>query len=56
MIPVAIYIAALYALYASFTHHLDPFHLSLLAGTAAVLVLAVVLAASGSASRSASSC
>ena len=32
VIPVAIYIASLYALYASFTHHTDPFHLSLIAG------------------------
>ena len=47
MVPVGIYIAALYALYASFTHHIDPFHLSLIAGTALVLVLAVVLAAVG---------
>jgi low temperature requirement protein LtrA len=47
VIPVAVYIAALYALYASFTHHIDPFHLSLIAGTAVVLVLAVVLAALG---------
>jgi low temperature requirement protein LtrA len=46
-IPVTIYIAALYAIYASFTHHVDPFHLSLLAGTAAVLILSVALAALG---------
>jgi low temperature requirement protein LtrA len=47
VIPVAIYVVAFYALYASFTHHTDPFHIGLLAGTAAVLVLAVVLAAVG---------
>jgi low temperature requirement protein LtrA len=47
VIPVAIYIAVLYGLYASFTHHVDPFHLSLLAASAGVLVLAVGLAALG---------
>jgi low temperature requirement protein LtrA len=46
-IPVAIYIVALYAIYAAFTRHADPFHLLLLAGTAAVLALSVVLAALG---------
>jgi low temperature requirement protein LtrA len=47
VVPVTIYIAALYGIYASFTHHLDPFHVSLLAGSAAVLALAVVLAVVG---------
>ena len=47
VIPVTVYILALYGLYASFTRHADPFHVSLLAGTAAVLVLTVVLAAVG---------
>jgi low temperature requirement protein LtrA len=46
-IPVAIYIAFLYGIYASFTRHLDPFHLSLVAGSAAVLALAVGLAVAG---------
>jgi low temperature requirement protein LtrA len=46
-IPVTIYILALYGIYAAFTRHADPFHLSLLAGTAAVLVLSVALAALG---------
>ena len=46
-IPVSIYVVALYAIYAAFTRHLDPFHLSLLAGTAAVIALSVVLAAVG---------
>jgi low temperature requirement protein LtrA len=46
-IPFAVYTAALYALYAAFTRHLDPFHLALLAGTMAVLVLSVALAALG---------
>ncbi len=47
VIPVAIYVVVLYGLYASFTRHLDPFHLWLLAGSAAALVLAVALAAAG---------
>ncbi len=47
VIPFAIYVVTLYGLYASFTRHRDPFHLSLLAATAAVLVLTVVLAAAG---------
>jgi low temperature requirement protein LtrA len=47
VVPVTVYILALYGLYASFTRHADPFHLSLLAGTAAVLALTVVLAALG---------
>ena len=46
-IPFAIYTAALYAIYAAFTRHADPFHLALLAGTTAVLVLSVALAALG---------
>ena len=46
-VPVAVYVAALYGIYAAFTRHLDPFHLSLLAGTAGVIALAVVLAAAG---------
>ncbi len=47
VVPVTIYIAALYGIYASFTRHLDPFHLALLAASATVLVLAVALAALG---------
>ena len=46
-VPVAVYVAVLYGIYAAFTQHLDPFHLSLLAGTAGVIALAVVLAAAG---------
>ena len=46
-IPFGIYILTLYALYASFTRHADPFHLALLVGTAAVIVLSVALAALG---------
>ena len=52
-IPFSVYILALYGIYAAFTRHADPFHLSLLAGTGAVVVLSVVLAASESGSRSA---
>ena len=47
VVPVAIYLVVLYGLYASFTRHLDPFHLWLLGGSAAVLALSVVLAALG---------
>jgi low temperature requirement protein LtrA len=46
-IPFAIYTVATYALYAAFTRHADRFHLALLAGTAAVLVVSVALAALG---------
>lgn len=46
-IPFALYIFTLYGIYATFTRHADPFHLTLLAGTAAVLVLSVGLAALG---------
>ena len=46
-VPVTIYLLGLYGIYAAFTRHLDPFHLTLLAGTAAVLVLSVGLAALG---------
>jgi low temperature requirement protein LtrA len=46
-IPVAIYVLALFGVYAVFAQHADPFHLSLLAGTAIVLALSVVLAAVG---------
>jgi low temperature requirement protein LtrA len=46
-IPFAIYTVALYALYAAFTRNAEPFHLALLAGTTAVLVLSVGLAALG---------
>jgi low temperature requirement protein LtrA len=46
-IPVAIYIAGLFWIYSAFTREVDPFHLSLLAGSAVFLVLSVVLAALG---------
>ena len=47
MIPVAIYVAALYAVYAALLREGDPFHVWLLLGTAAVLVLTVLLATWG---------
>jgi low temperature requirement protein LtrA len=46
-VPVGVYAACLYLLYAQITRTLDPFHLLLIAGTAALLVLPVVLAAAG---------
>ena len=46
-IPVAVYVLMLYGLYSVLMRTGDPFHLVLLAGTAAVLVLSVVLAAAG---------
>jgi low temperature requirement protein LtrA len=46
-IPVSIYVVALYAIYLAFTRHADPFHVALLAGTAAVIVLSVALAGLG---------
>ena len=46
-IPFGVYIFTLYGLYASFTRHADPFHILLLVGTAAVLVLSVTLASLG---------
>jgi low temperature requirement protein LtrA len=46
-IPFAIYAAVFYALYSSLMRTHDPFHLGLIAGTTAILVLAVVLAAAG---------
>jgi low temperature requirement protein LtrA len=46
-IPFAIYAAAFYALYSVLMRARDPFHLPLMAGMTAVLVLSVVLAAAG---------
>jgi len=46
-VPVAIFVALLFALYALLLRARDAFHLLLLAGTAAVLVLTVALAAAG---------
>jgi hypothetical protein len=46
-IPVAIYIAVVYALYSMLMRTRDPFHLGLIAGTAAFVLLSIVLAAAG---------
>jgi low temperature requirement protein LtrA len=46
-VPVAVFVLALFALYTYLVHAGDPFHIGLLVATAAVLVLAVVLAAVG---------
>ena len=46
-IPVALYIAMVYGLYSLLVRERDPFHIGLLAGTAALLVLSVALAAAG---------
>jgi low temperature requirement protein LtrA len=46
-VPVAVYAACLYLLYAQITRTLDPFHVLLIAGTAVLLVLPVVLASAG---------
>ena len=45
--PVGVFAFALFALYAYLVHSGDPFHIALLAGTAAVLALAVLLASVG---------
>ncbi len=46
-IPVAVYIAGLFLLYAALTRTFDPFHMILLAGSAALLVAPVLMAAGG---------
>jgi low temperature requirement protein LtrA len=46
-IPVAVYVLALYVVYSALMRERDPFHLGLLAGTALVLLLAVLLATAG---------
>ncbi|KAA0022370.1 low temperature requirement protein A [Antrihabitans cavernicola] len=46
-IPVGVYVATIFALYVSMVRVFDAFHTLLLVGTAAVLGIAVVLAASG---------
>jgi low temperature requirement protein LtrA len=46
-IPVAIYVAVLYLLYSVLMRTRDPFHVWLMAGTAAVLLLSVLLATAG---------
>ena len=46
-VPVAVFVLALFALYTFLVHAIDPFHITLLAGSAAVLVLPVLLATMG---------
>jgi len=46
-VPLAVYAALLYALYSLLTRSLDPFHVVLIVISAVLLVLPVVLAASG---------
>ncbi|HEX5087412.1 MAG TPA: low temperature requirement protein A [Nocardioides sp.] len=46
-LPLAVYAACLYLLYAQITRTLDPFHMVLIAGTAALVVIPVVLATAG---------
>jgi low temperature requirement protein LtrA len=46
-VPLAAYLGLLYLLYAALTRTLDPFHLVLIAGSAVLLVLPVVMAAAG---------
>lgn len=46
-IPVTIYVLTLYAIYWTFLHQHDTFHLLLLVGTAAVIGLAVICAELG---------
>ncbi len=47
VVPVAVYVFALFALYTYLVQASDPFHLTLLAGTAGVLALATFLASAG---------
>jgi low temperature requirement protein LtrA len=46
-VPLAVFVFALFTLYTALMQQKDPFHISLLVGTAGVLVLAVVLAELG---------
>jgi low temperature requirement protein LtrA len=46
-LPVALYVTVVYALYSLLMRERDPFHVALLAGTAAILFLTVALAAAG---------
>jgi low temperature requirement protein LtrA len=46
-IPVAIYVAVLFALYSVLMRTRDPFHVGLIAATTGILILSVVLAAAG---------
>ena len=44
-VPLAIFVVCLYALYSALTREIDPFHLWLLAGTAVIIGVAIVMAA-----------
>jgi hypothetical protein len=46
-VPVAVFVLTLFALYTYLVRAVDPFHIALLAGTAAVLALPVLLATMG---------
>ncbi len=46
-VPLTVFVVVLYGLYSYLINAADPFHMALLTGTAAVLVLAVVLAEAG---------
>jgi low temperature requirement protein LtrA len=46
-VPVAAYVLGIFLLYAALTRSFDPFHLLLIAGSAAVVVASVVMARSG---------
>jgi low temperature requirement protein LtrA len=46
-LPVSVFVLTLFALYTVLVRAVDPFHITLLAGTATVLVLAVILATMG---------
>ena len=46
-VPVAVYVLTLFALYTFLVRAVDPFHITLLAGTAALLMLPVILATIG---------
>jgi low temperature requirement protein LtrA len=47
VVPVAVYVLGIFALYAYLTRTLDPFHMWLLAGSVVLLAAPLVLAASG---------
>ena len=46
-VPLAVYMLTLFALYTFLVRAVDPFHIALLAGTAALLVIPVMLAIIG---------
>ncbi|GAA4373371.1 low temperature requirement protein A [Nocardioides caricicola] len=47
VVPLGLYVALLFVLYALLTHTLDPFHVLLVAGSAAVLAVGTVMVAAG---------